>query len=315
MIDTEIGKLPLNNEPKGLYEPIVYSMMNGGKRIRPLLTMLACELFDKSKLPVALEVGIAFEVFHNFTLLHDDLMDNARMRRGKPTVHIKWDPSTAVLSGDAMLVEAFRMIFKAQTDKRAQIFELFAQTAREVCEGQQYDMDFEKRTNVSEAEYLEMIKLKTSVLIGACLKSGAWIGGASDSESNLLYKYGINLGLAFQLQDDWLDSFGDEKVFGKKTGGDIISGKKTFLLIKSLENPDIKKINLLEIIKDEKLNESEKIKIVKDIFIKLKADLLTREKMEEFANKAANLLGQLTEKGKPTHDLEQLGEYLLNRNK
>jgi geranylgeranyl diphosphate synthase, type II len=315
LVETEIGKLSLKREPRGLYDPIVYSMQNGGKRIRPLLTILACELFDKKQLPQAMDIALAFEIFHNFTLLHDDLMDQAPIRRGKPSVHVKWNASTAVLSGDAMLVEAFKMIHKTKTEKSAQIIELFAQTAQEVCEGQQYDMEFEKRPDVSEMEYLDMIKLKTSVLLGACLKAGAWAGGASDTYAAMLYDYGINLGMAFQLQDDWLDTFGDEKIFGKKTGGDIVSAKKTYLLIKAIEEMGTKKSTLLFTLNDKTLDEEQKIETVKSIYIKYKTDQMARIKMEEYVRKANEILKKLAQTGKSTNDLEQLGEYLLNRDK
>ena len=221
-------------QPQGLYAPVDYVLQEGGKRLRPVLCLMACELFggdEKAALPVA----AGLEVFHNFTLLHDDIMDNADMRRGKPTVHKVWDSNTAILSGDAMLIEAYKLVSEAPAALLSEVTDIFSTTAAGVCEGQQYDMDFERRDVVALSEYIEMIRLKTAVLLAGALKIGAVLAGASDEDCRRLYDYGINLGIAFQLRDDYLDTFGNPEVFGKKLGGDIACGKKNYLLTKAFE--------------------------------------------------------------------------------
>lgn len=220
--------------PVRLYEPVGYSLSLGGKRLRPALMLHAASLFTDDLAKVA-PAAIAIEVFHNFTLLHDDIMDRADLRRGIPTIHKKYGENTAILSGDAMSIMAFRYLAQTGSSKLPQLLDLFSTTALEVCEGQQYDMEFETRDDVTIGQYIEMIRLKTAVLIAAALKIGAILAGAPDREADLLYDYGINIGLAFQLQDDWLDVYGDEATFGKKIGGDILENKKTFLLLKALE--------------------------------------------------------------------------------
>ena len=232
-INAEIGKLDWSREPKGLYEPIGYALSAGGKRLRPQLAILGARAVGgdaQSVLPAAL----ALEVFHNFTLLHDDVMDKAEVRRGRPTVHVKWNENTAILSGDQMLIEAYKLLAQVPAEKLPRVLELFNKMATEVCEGQQLDVDFEKRDDVTIAEYMEMIRLKTSVLLATALQIGAYIAGGTEQEQQALYDFGINLGLAFQIQDDYLDCFGDPKTFGKAIGGDIREGKKTWLWIKSL---------------------------------------------------------------------------------
>ncbi len=238
-ISEKIQSLNLDKEPKGLYEPISYTLVSGGKRIRPALVLAACNMFSE-KIEPAIPVALAFEVFHNFTLLHDDIMDNSPIRRNKETVHEKWNQNTAILSGDAMMIEAYEFLTELPAGLLKNILKLFNKTALEVCEGQQYDMDFETKEIVSEEDYLNMIKLKTSVLIAAALKAGAICGGASDTDADLLYDFGLNIGLAFQIQDDLLDTYADTAVFGKKNGNDIITGKKTFLLINALQKADFK---------------------------------------------------------------------------
>ena len=231
------NQLKVDQYPENLYKPIEYAMSQGGKRFRPLIALIGCELFG-GKIEDVVPAAIGLEVFHNFTLLHDDIMDNSPIRRGMPTVHKKWDPNTAILSGDTMFVIAYDHITRSHPDILPEILRLFNQTAREVCEGQQLDMDYEKRKDVSISDYLEMIRLKTAVLIAGSLKAGAIAARAPQSESKMLYDYGINMGLAFQLMDDLLDTFGDEKVFGKKTGMDILTNKKTFLYLKAYEKAD-----------------------------------------------------------------------------
>jgi geranylgeranyl diphosphate synthase, type II len=234
VISTELDRINWEKSPRGLYDPIAYVLSMGGKRIRPALTLMACNLFTDDLVP-AIPSALGLEIFHNFTLLHDDIMDKADVRRGNPTVHKKWDENTAILSGDVMQIAAFQYMAQSPIDQLKRALDLFSTTAAEICEGQQYDVDFEGRDKVEAEEYLEMIRLKTAVLLACSLQIGAWIGGATDANASLLYNFGINLGLAFQLKDDLLDVYGDEATFGKKIGGDILCNKKTYLLIHALE--------------------------------------------------------------------------------
>ncbi len=234
IIQSSIAQLKIDDEPKELYQPIQYSLDVGGKRIRPILVLAACKMFSDD-IKSAIAPALAVEIFHNFTLLHDDIMDKADLRRNMPTVHKKWSENIAILSGDAMMIKAFEQIIKSPAQNLIPIVELFNKTAIEVCEGQQLDMNFETRETVTENEYIEMIRLKTSVLLAASLKIGALSGLASKSDADKLYNFGLNLGLAFQLQDDYLDVYGDQQKFGKKIGGDIVANKKTYLLIKAVE--------------------------------------------------------------------------------
>lgn len=227
-INKEIEKLDWSREPKGLYEPIGYTLAAGGKRVRPQLALLATKLFGGKEEDV-LPAALALEVFHNFTLLHDDVMDKATVRRGRPTVHVKWNENTAILSGDQMMIEAYKLLSQVPEKKLAKTLRLFNQMATEICEGQQYDVDFESREDVTIPEYMEMIRLKTSVLLATALKIGAYIGYANDEQQKKIYEYGIHVGLAFQIQDDMLDCYGDEATFGKAIGGDIAENKKTYL--------------------------------------------------------------------------------------
>ena len=229
------GNLRFTEEPKGLYDPLRYMMEIGGKRIRPRLCLTAYSLFKDSFSEEILSPAAALEVFHSFTLIHDDIMDKADVRRGVPTVYRKWDENTAILSGDVMSIQSYKLIAKAPADVLPKALDLFSKTAAEVCEGQQYDMDFEDMECVSMDDYLKMIGLKTAVLIACSAKLGAIIGGASDQEGDLLYKYGFDLGLAFQIADDWLDTYGDPAVFGKAIGGDIVNNKKSWLMTRAFE--------------------------------------------------------------------------------
>ena len=247
-INAEILKLDWSREPKGLYEPIGYALAAGGKRLRPTLALLGAQAVggdDKAVLPAAL----ALEVFHNFTLLHDDVMDKASVRRGRPTVHVKWNENTAILSGDQMLIEAYKLLAQLPADKLPRVLDLFNKMATEVCEGQQLDVDFETREDVTIAEYMEMIRLKTSVLLATALQIGAYIAGGTHAEQQALYDYGINLGLAFQIQDDYLDCFGDPATFGKAIGGDIREGKKTWLWIVASQKSKVESKNVSEVLK------------------------------------------------------------------
>ena len=227
-INAEIGKLDWSREPKGLYEPIGYTLAAGGKRVRPQLALLATKLFGGKEEDV-LPAALALEVFHNFTLLHDDVMDKAPVRRGRPTVHVKWNENTAILSGDQMMIEAYKLLSQVPEKKLAKTLRLFNKMATEICEGQQYDVDFESRDDVTIPEYMEMIRLKTSVLLATALQIGAYIGYANEEQQKKIYEYGIHVGLAFQIQDDMLDCYGDEATFGKAIGGDIAENKKTYL--------------------------------------------------------------------------------------
>ncbi|KUG05979.1 polyprenyl synthetase family protein [Solirubrum puertoriconensis] len=233
-LTSALAELHYGNQPQELYEPIRYSMSMGGKRIRPLLTLLGAQLFTDDW-QRALRPAMAVEVFHNFTLLHDDIMDQAPLRRGQPTVHVKWNPNVAILSGDVMLVRAYELLFDIEPALLPEALRRFSQTAAEVCEGQQLDMNFEKEAHVSIAQYLDMIQLKTAVLLGFALELGARLGGASPADADHLRRFGTDIGVAFQLRDDLLDVYGDAATFGKRVGGDIVSNKKTYLLLTALE--------------------------------------------------------------------------------
>jgi len=314
-ISKEINEVDFNKKPTKLYEPIKYTLDAGGKRIRPALVLAACNMFSEN-VKIATPVALAFEVFHNFTLLHDDIMDNSPIRRGKETVHAKWDRNTAILSGDAMMIKAYGFLKSLPANLLKEIFAIFNNTALEVCEGQQYDMDFETQENVSEAEYLNMIKLKTSVLIAASLKAGAICGGASKDEANLLYDFGLNIGLAFQLQDDLLDVYADTNVFGKQKGNDIITGKKTFLLINAFEKADIKAlINLQELISNKDMGEQEKVKQVTEIYNNFKIKELTEIKIKELHNKAIKSINSLSVDNNKKEVLLGFADLIMNRKK
>lgn len=234
-INKAIESLDWSKEPKGLYEPIGYALASGGKRIRPTFALIAADMFGGKEEEV-LPAALALEVFHNFTLLHDDVMDRAQVRRGRPTVHVKWDDNTAILSGDQMLIEAYRLLSNVPADKLPQVLKWFNDMATGICEGQQYDVDFEQMSEVTIADYMKMIELKTSVLLAYALKIGAYIAGADADQQEALYQYGLHVGLAFQIQDDLLDVYGDPKTFGKAIGGDICCNKKTFLLLTAMES-------------------------------------------------------------------------------
>ncbi len=236
-INAYLEQMPYMRPPKGLYEPIAYELSLGGKRIRPVLMLMAYNIY-KEDVERILPQAAGLETYHNHTLLHDDVMDKADMRRNKPTVHNVWNDNTAILSGDAMLILAYRLMAEGLTGQLAEVMHIFTETTMEICEGQQWDMEFENRMDVKVDEYIEMIRLKTSVLLAAALKIGACLAGASAEEARKLYDFGVKMGLAFQLQDDWLDVYGDPKVFGKNIGGDILCNKKTYMLITALEQAD-----------------------------------------------------------------------------
>ena len=279
-------------EPQNLYMPIKYILDLGGKRLRPILTLMACDLFGAES-NKALDAALAIEVFHNFTLIHDDIMDNAPIRRGKITVHEKWDSNAAILSGDAMMILASQLFETYESELFKPLVQLFNKTALEVCEGQQYDVDFETRNDVSIPEYLKMITFKTSVLVAAAMKMGALIAEAKNQECDAIYNYGLNLGLAFQLQDDYLDAFGDPETFGKQVGGDIIENKKTMLFLLALESSDSEDRSILEeLFTTNPADPTQKITQVKELFTKSGAVLQIQQQMKEYTEKALKEVDQ-----------------------
>lgn len=290
-IEEALARLTFDQPPRSLFDPITYILSLGGKRIRPALALMACDLFGGKNEDV-LQPALGLEVFHNFTLLHDDLMDEADRRRDKPTVHKLWNPNVAILSGDAMLICAYQLVAKAN-DKA--ILELFSRTALEICAGQQYDMEFESRSDVTEEEYLEMIRLKTAVLLACALKVGAMIGGASTADADALYDYGIHIGLAFQLQDDLLDVYGDPKTFGKNIGGDILCNKKTFLLINALSVASEEQRQVMEDWMARKTYDAqEKIAAFTNLYNELSIRDLTERRIEDYYRMANEDLARLS---------------------
>jgi geranylgeranyl diphosphate synthase, type II len=273
--------------PQELYEPVNYILNLGGKRLRPLLVLMGTHLFD-DQLEKALPAAFAVEIFHNFTLLHDDIMDAAPLRRGKPTVHMRYGVNTGILSGDVMLIYAYDYLSKIeQPDIQLKLWKIFNKMAIEVCEGQQYDMNFENRNDVTIESYIRMIELKTSVLIAAAFQMGALIGGASDEDAEHLYEFGRNLGIAFQIQDDILDTFGDPEKFGKKVGGDIVQNKKTYLVLKSYElTNETQRIDLQQLMSTPTQKESSKIAAVKSIFEQVNVRTHAEEAMDDFLEKS-----------------------------
>lgn len=276
-----------------LFEPLTYILSNGGKRIRPALCLAACELYG-GETKNALSTALAIEYFHNFSLLHDDIMDEAPLRRGNPTVHHKWNENQAILSGDALLVLSYQMLEDAPANNFKSIYQLFNKTAMEVCIGQQLDMEFETRDNVTEEEYLEMIKLKTSVLLAASLKIGSLCGNASLEESDKIYKFGINLGIAFQLRDDYLDVFGEAKSFGKQAGGDIIADKKTYLLIKAFEKASTEQLLILNKYQNNSSENEKKVELYTQIMAGLNIDEDVNTLINTYYQKALTHLQSLT---------------------
>lgn len=282
IVNEAIQSLPFNRQPTSLYEPVRYVLSIGGKRMRPVLMLLAYNLFKDNPQSI-LNQACALETYHNYTLLHDDLMDNADLRRGHETVHKRWNANTAILSGDSMLVLAFQQMAQCPEDKLKAVLDLFTETALEIGEGQQYDMDFEHRMDVREDEYIEMIRLKTSVLLACALKMGALLADASADDANLLYKFGEQIGLAFQLQDDFLDVYGDTKVFGKAIGGDIVSNKKTFMLINAfLRANEQQRAELHRWVEATEFDEQEKIAAVTRLYNEIGIDTLAQERIDHY---------------------------------
>ncbi len=301
-------------EPKNLYEPILYILNLGGKRLRPILTLLATDAFE-GDVEKALDAALAIEIFHNFSLVHDDIMDDAPLRRGKDTVHEKWDINTGILSGDAMLINAYQLFENYDSDTFKQLAQLFTKTAIEVCEGQQYDVDYEESDLVSIPEYLQMIKYKTAVLVGAALQMGAIIANASKKDEQLIYDFGCNLGLAFQLQDDYLDVFGNPETFGKQIGGDIIENKKTFLYLKSLELLDQDESEQLKhLYSISPLNPAQKIETVGGLFVKSGAAGLAKQEIEKYTSTALKHLQDLEMKPEKKQRFTTFANDLMTRN-
>ena len=283
----------INSEPGGLYEPVSYTLSLGGKRMRPVLLLMACELFC-GKTEEAISSALAIELFHNFTLIHDDIMDNAPLRRNKPTVHRKWNNNTAILSGDVMLVKAYQYLAGCESSKLPQVLALFNSAAVKVCEGQQLDMDFEKRNNITVSDYLGMIEKKTASLLAAGLQIGAIIGNASDTDARLLYDFGLNTGMAFQIQDDILDIYAGSKKFGKEPGGDIVSGKTTLLLLSAYQLAKGAMLNeLRNAMSSDNVEPLQKVKTVRRIYDHLKVKEIAEEKMRYYHNLALKNLSDV----------------------
>ena len=312
-VEHEVSQLSFEYPPKSLYDPIEYILSLGGKRIRPALALMACNLY-KENIDNVINPALGVEVFHNFTLLHDDLMDKADKRRNKPTVHKVWNDNTAILSGDAMLIAAYQLIGKTEPDYLKEVFDLFTETALEICGGQQYDMEFESRMDVTEHEYIEMIRLKTAVLLACSLKIGAITGGASKEDAANLYDFGINIGLAFQLQDDLLDVYGDTATFGKNIGGDITCNKKTFLLIHAFElaSPEQKAV-LNDWIGKTTFVAAEKIEAVTAIYNELHLKDITIAKMQGYYDKAMEHLSRLNVAPEKLNILKEVSNRLMYR--
>lgn len=317
-INQAIESLNWEKEPKGLYEPIAYALASGGKRIRPTLALLAAEtiinggLLNGSVMDDVVPAALALEIFHNFTLLHDDVMDKAPVRRGRETVHVKWNENTAILSGDQMLIEAYKELAQVPAGKLPQVLKWFNEMATAICEGQQYDVDFEHASQVTIEDYMMMIEKKTSVLLAYAMKIGGYIAGANESQQEALYQYGLHLGLAFQIQDDILDVYGDPKTFGKKIGGDICANKKTFLLLTALESADAEsRAELLQWMMATDRDE-EKIAAVTEIYNKLGVREAGEVVMEEHTAIALEQLDKLPQND-ATETLRELAEKLATR--
>jgi len=317
-INKEIERLDWNKEPKGLYEPIAYTLDAGGKRIRPRLALVAAEtvinggLINGTALEDVLPAALALEIFHNFTLLHDDVMDKAKVRRGRETVHVKWNENTAILSGDQMMIEAYKQLAKVPSDKLQGTLNMFNDMATAICEGQQLDVDFEHMSQVSISDYMTMIEKKTSVLLAYAMKIGGYIAGATPAQQEALYEYGLHIGLAFQIQDDILDVYGDPATFGKAIGGDICANKKTFLLLTALENANAEsKAELLQWLLTSDRDE-EKIAAVRSIYNRMEAREIGETVMEEHTAQALAQLDKLPQND-ATEKLRNLAEQLATR--
>lgn len=309
LLENTLNRQDFNDKPVELYEPISYILSLGGKRLRPALTLAACELFGGDAND-ALIPAMGIEIFHNFTLIHDDIMDKAPLRRGKKTVHEKWNSDVAILSGDAMLVKAYQYIVTVRPEILPQVVKVFNQTALEVCEGQQYDMNFETQEDVSEDDYIEMIRLKTSVLLGCALEIGALVAGASVAQSDLIYRFGESIGIAFQIQDDILDAFGDPEKFGKAVGGDILNNKNTILRLYAQHNANKEQQVALEAIYE---SDNEKVEAIKKVFVETGALDYAKKRMDAYYDEAIQFLKEA--KGQPEieQELATFAQWLIKR--
>ena len=314
-VTTALEQLPYDRQPQGLYAPIKYVLSLGGKRIRPVLMLMAYNMY-REDVDRIMPVALGLEVYHNFTLLHDDLMDRADVRRGKPCVHKVWNDNTAILSGDNMLVMAYQMMSRCPSSALPSVISIFTETALQIDEGQQYDMEFEQRTDVTEREYLEMIRLKTSVLLACALQIGALLGGASEADAQALYAYGEKVGLAFQLQDDYLDVYGNFETFGKAIGGDILCNKKTFMLINALAHaPEHLRTELQGWLAATEYDPAEKIEAVRHIYTQVGVDQMAKEQISFYIAQAEDALHALPIAEERKEILRQWTEQLLGRKK
>lgn len=310
-----LDHLSYNRKPQTLYAPIRYVLSMSGKRIRPTLMLMAYNLYKDDPESI-LSSACALETYHNYTLLHDDLMDNADIRRGHETVHRRWNANQAILSGDSMLVLAYRMMAECRTEKLSELMALFSETALEIGEGQQYDMDFEQRSDVTEDEYIEMIRLKTSVLLACALKMGAVLADASQADADNLYKFGEQIGLAFQLQDDYLDVYGDSAVFGKAIGGDIISNKKTYMLINAiLRADDAQRVELQQWISASEFDAKEKIRAVTHLYNEIGIDRLAQQKIADCFEQSKKYLAAVSVSEQRKQELAHYASLMMHREK
>lgn len=315
IVEKEVSGLDIPQSLDMLYAPVRYALEKGGKRIRPVALLMGCNLFSDD-IDKAVPAALAIEVFHNFTLLHDDIMDKAPTRRGRPAVYKKWDENTAILSGDAMMIYAYKLLVRSSSSNLKPALDTFNDVSIGVCEGQSYDMEFETREAVTVAEYMKMVELKTAVLLAGAFKIGALLGGASEKDADLLYDYGINIGLAFQIQDDILDTYSDEATFGKTIGGDILEGKKTFLLTNAFALADSEtKKNLSKLLKDKNITPQDKISGVKAIYDKLSVKDTAEKSVNEYFEKADKLLNGLNMPKERLEPVRELADVVMNRRK
>ena len=313
MLEEELKKVSLGSKPDTLYDPVKYILDIGGKRVRPVLALMACSSFGSNP-NIALKAALSIELFHNFTLIHDDIMDSANTRRGKETVHKKWGINSGVLSGDVMLIMAYQLLESYDSKTYLELNKLLNKTAKQVCEGQQMDMDFELKSNVEFEEYIKMIEFKTAVLLGCSLKMGAVIADASKEDQEFIYQYGINLGLAFQFQDDYLDTFGQQNKVGKKIGGDILENKKTVLFHMAIENSnESQKEKILELYSSKENSSENKINKITSLFIETKADKSSLELVDQYTQKAIKLINCLSFDQTKKNDFINFSNSLMKR--
>ena len=313
MVNEFLGNLPYDRKPYSLYEPVKYVLSMGGKRIRPTLMLLSYNIFKNDPEKILMN-AVALETYHNYTLLHDDLMDNADLRRGHETVHKKWGANTAILSGDSMLVLAYERMAQCDDKHLAKVMKIFTTTALEIGEGQQYDMEFETRNDVKEEEYIEMIRLKTSVLLACALKIGAVLADASEEDAENLYKFGEQIGLAFQLQDDFLDVYGDTKVFGKEIGGDITSNKKTFMLINAFNHSnDAQRAELQKWVDAEEFDRKEKVAAVTRLYNEIGIDKMAQEKIAYYFEQSKKYLDAVNVPAERKEELAKYAQKMMKR--